>query len=84
LRLRGRAPREPRKRVHRTADLLFFEILLADDGSDLEGYDDQIEKMEAKIESNATGQGVQRRNPVAQAAVLLIVRNYYEQLLDNF
>jgi len=62
---------------------VFFEILLADDGSDLEGYDDQIEKMEAKIESNATGKGF-NGEILSLRRRLLIVRNYYEQLLDIF
>lgn len=62
---------------------LFFEILLADDGSDLEGYDDEIAKMEAKVESGSTGKNF-NGEILSLRRRLLIVRNYYEQLLDIF
>ncbi len=61
----------------------FFERLLSKDGSDMERFDHRIAGMEEQIEDNTTGKrfngevlGLRRQ--------LLVIRNYYEQLLDLF
>lgn len=62
---------------------MFFELLLADDGSDLESYDNQIAKMEGQIESGTTEKSF-NSEILSLRRRLLIIRNYYEQLLDIF
>lgn len=62
---------------------MFFELLLADDGSDLESYDNQIAKMEGQIENGTTEKSF-NSEILSLRRRLLIIRNYYEQLLDIF
>ena len=62
---------------------MFFELLLADDGSDLESYDNQIAMMEGQIETGETGKHF-NGEILSLRRRLLIIRNYYEQLLDIF
>lgn len=62
---------------------VFFERLLSRDGSDLESFDNRIAGMEAQIESNTTGKSF-NSEILSLRRRLLIIRNYYEQLLDLF
>lgn len=61
----------------------FFELILADDGGDLERYDEQIAGMESKIESGTTGRRF-NSEILSMRRKLLFVHSYYEQLLDLF
>ena len=61
----------------------FFERLLSRDGSDLERFDQRIAEMEEQIEDNTTGKRF-NREVLALRRQLLVIRNYYEQLLDLF
>ena len=62
---------------------VFFERLLSRDGSDLEEFDDRVASMEAMIENNTTGKSF-NSEILSLRRRLLIIRNYYEQLLDLF
>ncbi len=62
---------------------VFFERLLSHDGSDLEEFDDRVASMEAQIENNTTGKSF-NSEILSLRRRLLIIRNYYEQLLDLF
>ena len=62
---------------------VFFDLILAEDGRDLESYDNLIAKMEGQIESGATGKRF-NSEILSLRRRLLIIRNYYEQLLDIF
>ena len=61
----------------------FFERLLSRDGSDLERFDQRIAEMEEQIEDNTTGKRF-NSEVLALRRQLLVIRNYYEQLLDLF
>lgn len=61
----------------------FFERLLSRDGSDLERFDQRIAEMEEKIGNNTTGKHFNSEVLVLRRQ-LLVIRNYYEQLLDLF
>ena len=61
----------------------FFERLLSRDGSDLERFDHRIAEMEEQIEDNTTGKHF-NSEVLALRRQLLVIRNYYEQLLDLF
>lgn len=61
----------------------FFERLLSRDGLDLETFDERIAGMEAQIENNETGKSF-NGEILSLRRRLLVVRNYYEQLLDLF
>lgn len=61
----------------------FFERLMDNDGRDLESFDDRVAAMEAQIENGATGKSF-NSEILSLRRRLLIVRNYYEQLLDIF
>ena len=62
---------------------VFFERLLSRDGSDLERFDHRIAGMEAQIEENMTGKSF-NSEILSLRRRLLVIRNYYEQLLDLF
>lgn len=62
---------------------VFFERLLSQDGSDLESFDHRIAGMEDQIENNTTGKRF-NSEVLALRRRLLVIRNYYEQLLDLF
>ncbi|MEA4869007.1 MAG: CorA family divalent cation transporter [Christensenella sp.] len=62
---------------------VFFERLLSRDGSDLEEFDDRVAAMEAQIENNTTDKSF-NSEILSLRRRLLIIRNYYEQLLDLF
>ena len=62
---------------------VFFERLLSKDGSDLESFDHRIAGMEEQIENNTTGKRF-NSEILALRRRLLVIRNYYEQLLDLF
>ncbi len=62
---------------------VFFERLMDNDGRDLESFDDRIAGMEAQIE-NGTTEKTFNSEILSLRRRLLIVRNYYEQLLDIF
>ena len=61
----------------------FFERLLSRDGSDLERFDHRVAEMEEQIEDNTTGKHF-NSEVLALRRQLLVIRNYYEQLLDLF
>ncbi len=61
----------------------FFERLLSRDGSDLERYDHRVAEMEEQIENNTTGKSF-NSEILSLRRRLLVIRNYYEQLLDLF
>lgn len=61
----------------------FFERILDNDGRDLENFDNRIAGMEAQIESGTTGKSF-NSEILSLRRRLLIVRNYYEHLLDIF
>ena len=61
----------------------FFERLLSQDGSDLEQFDHRIAEMEEQIENNTTGKKFNSEILTLRRKVL-VIRNYYEQLLDLF
>ena len=61
----------------------FFERLLSKDGSDMERFDHRIAGMEEQIEDNTTGKRF-NGEVLALRRQLLVIRNYYEQLLDLF
>ncbi|HPC11357.1 MAG TPA: CorA family divalent cation transporter, partial [candidate division Zixibacteria bacterium] len=61
----------------------FFERLLSRDGSDLERFDHRVAEMEEQIENNTTGKKF-NSEILSQRRKLLVIRNYYEQLLDLF
>ncbi len=85
----SRAFEEAMRRINPTSASIerlicvFFDLILAQDGRDLESYDNQIAKMEAQIESGATGKSF-NSEILSLRRRLLIIRNYYEQLLDIF
>lgn len=62
---------------------VFFERLMGRDGHDLETFDNQIAGMEAQIENGTTGKSF-NSEILSLRRRLLIIRNYYEQLLDIF
>jgi magnesium transporter len=62
---------------------VFFERLMGRDGRDLEAFDNQIAGMEAQIENSTTGKTF-NSEILSLRRRLLIIRNYYEQLLDIF
>lgn len=61
----------------------FFERLLSRDGSDLERFDHRVAEMEDQIEDNTTGKTF-NSDVLSLRRELLMIRNYYEQLLDLF
>ena len=61
----------------------FFERLLSRDGSDLEQFDHRIAEMEEQIENNTTGKKF-NSEILSLRRKVLVIRNYYEQLLDLF
>jgi magnesium transporter len=61
----------------------FFERLLSRDGSDLERFDHRVAEMEEQIEDNTTGKHF-NSEVLTLRRQLLVIRNYYEQLLDLF
>ncbi len=61
----------------------FFERLLSRDGSDLERFDHRVAEMEDQIEDNSTGKTF-NSEVLSLRRELLMIRNYYEQLLDLF
>ena len=62
---------------------VFFERILENDGRDLENFDNRIAGMETQIESGTTGKSF-NGEILSLRRRLLIVRNYYEHLLDIF
>jgi magnesium transporter len=59
----------------------FFERLVYQDNGVLESYDNRIGKMEEQIENGTTGKAF-NGEVLAMRRKLLVVRHYYEQLID--
>lgn len=61
----------------------FFEQLVYKDSGVLESYENKVGKMEEQIEQNKAGKSF-NAEILAMRRKLLIVRHYYEQILDVF